>query len=105
MSNKLVYSTSGPVKNDPKKSDHYQKSTGPIKMRLETAGRGGKAVTVLFNLPLEEADARALLKELQGKLGCGGTMKESHLEFRGDMREKIEKLLVGKGLKVVRAGG
>lgn len=108
MADKLVYSTGGEAqaKNTPDaKSSSYQKSPGPCKMRLETAGRGGKSVTVLFNLPFEEAEARAIMKELQTKLGCGATMKGSHLEFRGDLREKIEKFLGTKGVKVIRAGG
>jgi len=40
---------------------------------------------------MDETEARTLLKELQGKLGCGGTLKDSHLEFRGDLREKDRK--------------
>lgn len=83
----------------------YVKSAGPAKMRLETKGRGGKAVTVLFNLPLEEAEAVALMKELQTSLGCGATFKDGAIELRGDMRDRIEPWFAKKSLKLVRAGG
>jgi translation initiation factor 1 len=106
--NKPVYSTSGgDLRKDGGEGDGgtWTKSSGPVKMRLETGGRGGKAVTVLWNLPVEEQDATKLLREMQSKFGCGGTIKAGTIELRGDVREKIEKLFAQKGMKVVRAGG
>jgi translation initiation factor 1 len=82
----------------------WSRSNGPAKMRLETGGRGGKAVTVLWNLPVDEADATKLLREMQAKFGCGGTIKSGAIELRGDVREKVEKLFVQLGMKVVRGG-
>lgn len=105
----LVYSTDSKnnkkIKNNSKKSI-YSKSAGPVKMRLETKGRNGKAVTVLFNLPYETAgDAKAKLKELQGFLSCGGTFKNSTLEFRGDVRNRLKEYFDKKGEKLIPAGG
>jgi translation initiation factor 1 len=74
-------------------------------MRLETSGRGGKAVTVLFHLPFEEQEARDLLKSMQASFGCGGAIKDQTLELRGDVRAKVEAFFAKKNLKVVRAGG
>ena len=74
-------------------------------MRLETGGRGGKSVTVIFNLPLEESEAKEVLKAMQGAFGCGGALKESTLELRGDVRLKVEGFFAKKNLKIVRAGG
>jgi translation initiation factor 1 len=74
-------------------------------MRLETGGRGGKAVTVLFNLPVDEAEARAIMKEMQGKFGCGATIKESTIELRGDVRDRVEAFFAQRGMKIIRAGG
>ena len=104
MTNKLVYSTDGGRIAEEKKNS-YEKSTGPCKMRLETKGRGGKAVTVVFNLPFSEAEAAALQSKLQGYLACGGTFKNNCMEFRGDVREKIEKYFQQQKMKIVRAGG
>ena len=83
----------------------WVRGSGPAKLRLETGGRGGKAVTVLFNLPLEEREAAEMLKEMQGKFGCGGTLKGATLELRGDVRDKVEQFMGRLGMKVVRAGG
>lgn len=103
---RLVYSTeTGSHKKDKDKASGWQKSDGPAKMRLETNGRGGKAVTVLFNLPLDEGSAQELLKTMQSSFGCGGSMKDNTLELRGDVRNKVEALFAKKNLKVIRAGG
>ena len=103
---RLVYSTeTGSHKKDKEKSDAWTVSAGPTKMRLETNGRGGKAVTVLFNLPLDESAAKDLLKSMQASFGCGGSMKENTLELRGDVRVKVEAFFAKKNLKIVRAGG
>lgn len=107
--NKPVYSTSGggDLRKDTagKVASAFTRGAGPAKMRLETGGRGGKAVTVLFNLPVDEAEARAIMKEMQGKFGCGATIKESTIELRGDVRDRVEAFLAQRGMKVIRAGG
>lgn len=107
MADKPVYSTATgrAPKDPPGKKDGYVKSAGPAKMRLETAGRGGKAVTVLFNLPFEEAEAVALMKQLQSTLGCGATFKEGRIELRGDVRARVEQEFAKRGQKLVKAGG
>ncbi len=106
MSGRLVYSSdTGSHKKNDKGKKKYEKSDGPTKMRLETKGRGGKSVTVLFNLPFEAAAAKKLMKDLQTRLGCGATFKEGRIEIRGDMRDKIEEYFATKKLKLVRAGG
>ena len=103
---RLVYSTeSGSHKKDSKTSNEWRRFDGPAKMRLETNQRGGKSVTVLFNLPLDESEARDLLKSMQGAFGCGGAIKNNTLELRGDVRAKVEAFLLKKNVKIVRAGG
>jgi translation initiation factor 1 len=103
---RLVYSTdSGSHKKEKSPTSSWVKSTGPAKMRLETNGRGGKVVTVLFQLPMEESEARELLKSMQSGFGCGGAMKDSSLELRGDVRTKVEAFFAKKNLKIIRAGG
>jgi translation initiation factor 1 len=103
---RLVYSTeSGSHKKDKDGSSGWQKSSGPAKMRLETNGRGGKAVTVIFQLPLDESEAKDFLKSMQAAFGCGGAIKDNTLELRGDVRAKVEAFFQKKNLKIVRAGG
>ena len=103
MSEKLAYSTSG--SKESQKDEEPLKVEGPLKMRLETKGRGGKSVTVVFNFSYSKSEAKSFLKDLQSKLGCGGTFKDGRIEFRGDMRDRIEAYLKEKGVKIIRAGG
>lgn len=108
MNDKLVYSTAtGSAKGQKdKKENGYQRGSGPMKMRLETNGRGGKAVTVLFNLSYaSEEEARAVMQEMQSTLGCGATLKDAAIELRGDQRDRAEAWLAKRGVKIVRAGG
>ncbi len=103
---KLMYSTATGSHRKDKPTDEVKTSkAGPIKMRLETAGRGGKVVTVIFNLPFSVSESENLQRSMQSSFGCGGSFKNGNIELRGDMRQKVEDYLVKKGLKVVRAGG
>lgn len=107
MTSKPVYSTAtgrAPKESTGKKVD-AKPAAGPCKMRLETKGRGGKAVTVLFNLPFAPDEAQRLMKELQSSLGCGATYKDHTILFQGDRRDPIEAHFVKNAWKIVRAGG
>ena len=106
MGNKLVFSTSKAVEKKSKKNqDYYTPADGPMKMRLESKGRGGKEVTVLFNLPFSESEAKTFKRDIQNFLACGATFKNNQIELRGDLRSKVEAYCANKGMKVVRAGG
>lgn len=112
MSEKLVFSTAGSSQQKKQKGKSkkpaakaWVASSGPTKMRLETKGRGGKSVTVLFNLPLSEIEAKELMRQLQASLACGATLKNGCIELRGDLRDKIEAFFKAQGQKLVRAGG
>lgn len=103
---KLVYSTTD--QRDTRKSpaqSGFVKGSGPLKIRLETQGRGGKSVTVLFNLPFEENEAKEVKSLLAQKLGCGATLKNSTIELRGDFREQVIAWAQSRGIKCVKAGG
>jgi len=74
------------------------------KVGRETAGRRGKGVTTVFDLPLE-ADVRELAATLKQRCGTGGTVKDGRIEIQGDQRERIVAELERLGYKVKRAGG
>jgi translation initiation factor 1 len=67
------------------------------KLRLEKKGRGGKAVTVVYDLPNNETFLKSLAGELKRACGAGGTVVERGVEIQGDVRERLRPLLVGKG--------
>jgi translation initiation factor 1 len=70
------------------------------KLRLEKKGRGGKAVTVVYDLPNNETFLKALAGELKRACGAGGTVVEGGVEVQGDVRERVRSLLQGKGWAV-----
>ena len=55
--------------------------------------RRGKVVTLVGPFSLEKDVAKALLKTLKKKLGCGGTISEDFLEFQGDIQPKLRECL------------
>lgn len=79
---------------------------GPIiSLGRETKGRGGKGVTLLFDLPFSGDQAIDLCTKLKNKCGTGGTVKEGRIEIQGDQRERIATELEKMGYRVKRVGG
>lgn len=75
--------------------------TRPVaKLRLEKSGRGGKAVTVVFDLPNNAAFLKDLCSELKRLCGTGGTVAGDTVELQGDLRERVRAHLAGKGFRV-----
>jgi translation initiation factor 1 len=74
-------------------------------IRREKKGRGGKTVTVVYNLKLTTADLKALGKRLRRACGAGGTAKEGRIEIQGDCRDKVVAELKTLGYKVKLTGG
>jgi translation initiation factor 1 len=70
------------------------------KLRLETAGRGGKSVTVVDGLPRNAAFVESLAKDLKRTLGTGGTATEGAVEIQGDHRDRLRTLLSKRGFLV-----
>jgi translation initiation factor 1 len=70
------------------------------KLRFETAGRGGKSVTVVDGLPRNAAFVESLAKELKRALGTGGTAKDGGVEIQGDHRDRLRALLAKRGFLV-----
>jgi protein-tyrosine phosphatase len=76
-----------------------------LKVGRETAGRRGKGVTTVFDVPLEENGLKELAALLKQRCGTGGTVKDGRIEIQGDQRERIVAELEKLGYKVKRAGG
>jgi translation initiation factor 1 len=67
------------------------------KLRLEKSGRGGKTVTVVYDLPQNQPFLKDLCGELKRACGTGGTVAGATVEIQGDHRERIRVLLAKKG--------
>lgn len=78
---------------------------GIARVRRETKGRGGKTVTTISDLPLDETRLAALAGVLKKRCGCGGSAKDGVIVIQGDHAETIVQELQKQGFKVKRAGG
>ena len=76
-----------------------------VRVGRETKGRGGKGVTLISDLPLDEKGLIELAAKLKTRLGTGGTVKDGRIEIQGDQRDRIVAELEGMGYKVKRVGG
>jgi translation initiation factor 1 len=78
---------------------------GVVRVSRETKGRGGKAVTLVRGLPLDDAALAALGKRIKTACGSGGTVKDAVIEVQGDHCERVMDWLKKEGWSVKRAGG
>ena len=70
------------------------------KLRMEKKGRGGKTVTVVYDLPNNADFLATLCSELKRACGCGGATTEDGVELQGDLRERVRTHLERKGFVV-----
>ena len=80
-------------------------SDGIVRIRRETSGRGGKAVTTISGIALPADKLSELAKTLKTHCGAGGAVKDGIIEIQGDHREKLRTWLETKGYTVKLAGG
>ncbi len=78
---------------------------GRVRVRRETAGRRGKAVTTISGVALDDEALRTLAGRLKKRCGVGGSAKDGVIELQGDHREVVVALLRADGYDVVLAGG
>jgi translation initiation factor 1 len=79
---------------------------GPrVRVRREVAGRRGKGVTTVYDLPLDDAALRALAGRLKKRCGVGGSAKDGVIELQGDHRDVVLEILRAEGYDAVLAGG
>jgi translation initiation factor 1 len=70
------------------------------KLRMEKAGRGGKQVTVVYDLPRNDAFLKDLCSELKRACGTGGAVREDTVEIQGDLRDRVREVLAKRGYTV-----
>ena len=82
------------------------KNRGRVDILRETAGRGGKTVTVVTNFTgIGLPEKEQLAKKMRNACGAGGTVKDGRIEIQGDRREIVAKILTAAGFRPVLAGG
>jgi translation initiation factor 1 len=70
------------------------------KLRVERAGRGGKTVTVVYDLPRNDTFLKALAGDLKKACGTGGTAGDGTVEIQGDHRDRLRDVLRARGFAV-----
>ncbi len=78
---------------------------GIVRIRRETKGRGGKAVTVIEGGPHTADRLKWLCKQLKQRCGAGGSVKGAQIEIQGDQRIICQQQLERMGYKVKLSGG
>jgi translation initiation factor 1 len=78
---------------------------GVVRLRRETKGRGGKAVTIVSGVPLTGAALKELARSLKQKCGVGGSLKGDTIEIQGDQRQILKSELEKRGYPVKISGG
>lgn len=76
-----------------------------VYVRRETKGRKGAGVTLISDLPLDDAELKVLAKALKKKCGVGGSVKNGVIEIQGNQRETVKAELEKHGYQVKLAGG
>ena len=78
---------------------------GVVRIRRETKGRGGKAVTIITGIPERPESLKTLCKQLKQRCGVGGAVKGDTLEIQGDQRNACQEHLKRMGYQVKLSGG
>lgn len=83
------------------------RNRGRVDVVRQTAGRGGKTVTVISGFKgIAPGELQELARAIQRSAGVGGTLKPgSVIEIQGDQREKACAALEAAGFRPVLAGG
>lgn len=107
---RLVYSTDHTVKKNNKRPKERHSADLPAALQKVTVmherkGRGGKSVTVIAGLQLDNKKRETLLKSLKSGLGTGGAVKGSTLEIQGDHCDEVMSVLRKNGYSPKRSGG
>jgi translation initiation factor 1 len=79
--------------------------SGPVRVARETQGRGGKGVTVVTGLPLDDPALEALARDLKRRCGSGGTVRDGVIEIQGEHRDTVVAELIRRGFPARRSGG
>jgi translation initiation factor 1 len=78
---------------------------GAVRVSRQTAGRAGKAVSVISGLPLNDVQLAALAAELKRRCGSGGGVQSGNIEIQGEHRDLLVAELIRRGFSARRSGG
>ena len=74
----------------------------PLRIRLDTKHRAGKAVTLVTGFIGTNEDAEKLGKQLKNFCGTGGSVKDTEMIVQGDQRDKVLQWLLKNGYSATK---
>jgi translation initiation factor 1 len=79
---------------------------GPARavVRMERTGRAGKEATIIEKLELPAAQLETWCRALKVALGCGGAVDGDTIVLQGDLRKRVEPVLIARGVRKVTVG-
>lgn len=96
----LVYSTDPDFKLPGESSEEQEfvnPAMQPLRLRLDTRHRAGKAVTLVEGFMGRISDMEDLGKKLKSYCGTGGSVKDGEIIVQGDNRDRILQWLLKNG--------
>jgi translation initiation factor 1 len=99
-SNGIVYSTDPsfrPEEENTAQQETLPPAKQPLRIRLDTKHRSGKAVTLAEGFVGTNEDLEALGKQLKTFCGTGGSVKDRQVIIQGDQRPKVLQWLKKNG--------
>lgn len=75
----------------PSEKRSHDGNSKTVYVRLETAGRKGKSVTIVSGLQHNPNTIEEIARTLKQHCGAGGTVKDGSIEIQGDQRELVSK--------------
>ena len=96
-----------PVTEAPATATHHEevprvRKPHRVILRREKAGRSGKTVTIVSQLPthLSPPELETLCRDLRKSLGCGGSVHEREIEMQGEQSDRLRSYLEAHGYRV-----
>lgn len=88
----FIYSTDPNFSFEPEQEEVQETlppAKQPLRIRLDTKHRAGKAVTLVTGFIGTHDDAEKLGKQLKNFCGTGGSVKDAEMIVQGDQRDKV----------------
>ena len=88
----IVYSTDPrfvPQTDETSETETLAPGIQPLRIRLDTKQRAGKAVTLVDGFTGLSTDLEELGKKLRNHCGAGGSVKDGQILVQGDHRDKV----------------
>jgi len=91
---------------DDSENEETPKNSMVVRVQRDRKNRGGKEVSLITGLELEDDQLAALAKLLKSKCGVGGAAKDGEIIIQGNHVDKIIELLKKEGYtNTKRTGG